>query len=652
MISKYVIGNPLIQTFSTVRQIEQSADPLPYFTQRRTKKHLYFHYPLDKNDIVYGLGENMGGINKRGHTYASYNTDNPIHRENTPSLYSAHNFLIVDGKDHFGVFFDTPSKITFDVDHTTPGELFIRTANDNLDIYVITGSDSNAIAREFLSLIGRPFLPPLWAFGFGQSRWGYKSETDLLTVMEGYKLNKLPLDWLCMDIDYMDNFKLFTFNRLRFPFLPAFVEKCRKRGIHLVPIIDAGVKVEKNYDVYEEGVAGDYFCRNKDGGLFRGTVWPGVVHFPDFFRPEVRQWFGDKYKALLDLGFDGFWNDMNEPSIFSSEYSKVKSKMDIVKGFFNPHHKESKAEEVAHFDYHNFYNVADGRPLVHHLVHNLYGGYMTMASSQGIERHYDKRFLLFSRSSCIGAHRYGGLWTGDNESRWDHLRAEFHQLPGLNMCGFLYSGADTGGFGGNCTRELLLRWLALSVFTPLMRNHAARRTRSQECYMFGHISAFRNVLALRYRLLPYIYSEFMKAALNNDMYIKPLSFVFDDEKARNIEDQLMVGESIMIAPIMEKGVNQRKVYLPEPMTRVTFRDQNFITETMKKGQQTITVKEDEVVFFIRHNHCIIIGKPAMNTAEADLKEVELLGDGNEYRQYLDDGFSRDVGFDNIRLLKK
>ncbi len=641
-----------MKTFSTVRDIEPSADSLPFFTQRRTQKHLYFHYKLEKDDIIYGLGENMGNINKRGKTYVSYNTDNPRHRENTPSLYSAHNFLIVDGHDHFGVFFDTPSKITFDIDNTTDDEMFVRTANDNLDIYIITASDSNSIAREFLSLIGRPFMPPLWAFGFGQSRWGYQNEADLLAVMEGHKLNKLPLDWLCMDIDYMDHFKDFTVNKLRFPLLSRFVEKTREKGIHLVPIIDAGIKIEKGYDVYDEGIENDYFCHNKDGGIFKAEVWPGMTHFPDFFKPEVRKWFGDKYESLIKLGFEGFWNDMNEPSIFSSEYSRYQGRLDVIKSYLNPHHKEDKAEEAAHFDYHNFKNSVEGREVVHHLVHNLYGGYMTMASSQGIERHYDKRFLLFSRASCIGAHRYGGIWTGDNESRWDHLRTEFHQLPGLNMCGFLFSGADTGGFGGNCTRELLLRWLALSVFTPLMRNHSARHTRKQECYRFGHTKAFRNVLGLRYRLLPYIYSEFMKAALSGDMYIKPLAFVFSDEKGRNCEDQLMVGESIMIAPIMEKRQTQRKVYLPEQMTMVTYRNQQFSTEIMEKGEHTIIIPEDEVVFFIRHDHCIIIGKPAMNTSEVDLDDVELLGDGKEYRQYLDDGYTKNASMDNTRLCSR
>ena len=652
MIRKYVFGKPLIQTFSTVRQIEETKDELPFFSQRRTRKHLYFHYQLDAEDIVYGLGENMGGINKRGRTYVSYNTDNPHHRENTPSLYAAHNFLIVDGRQHFGVFFDTPSKITFDIDNTTPGEMFIRTANDNLEVYVITAEDSQTIAREFLSLIGRPFLPPLWAFGFGQSRWGYQSEADILAVVEGHRLNRLPLDWVCMDIDYMDHFKIFTVNRLRFPRLAHFAQKMREKHIHLVPIIDPGVKVEEGYDMYEEGVANDYFCRNKDGGLFRAEVWPGTVHFPDFFRPEVRQWFGDRYRMFLDAGIDGFWNDMNEPSIFSSEYSRIRGRLDIAKSFINPHHKEDKAEEAAHFDYHNFNNVVNGQQTVHHLVHNLYGGYMTMASCQGIERHFDRRFLLFSRSSCIGAHRYGGLWTGDNESRWDHLRAEFHQLPGLNMCGFLYSGADTGGFGGNCNRELLLRWLALSVFTPLMRNHSARHTRRQECYLFGHISAFRNVLMLRYRLLPYIYSEFMKAALSGDMYIKPLSFVFSDPQVRSIEDQLMVGESIMIAPIMEKGQLSRHVYLPETMTKVTFRKQEFSTEVLQKGDHEITVNEYEVVFFIRQRHCIIVGQPACSSEEADLQKVELLGDGESYLQYLDDGYSRNVSLDNTRLISR
>ncbi len=650
MIRKYVFGTPVCKTMAVIEEVERG-DVLPYFLVEDEDK-LSFRYSLHPEDIVWGLGENMGSMNKRPGHYVSYNVDNPHHRKNTPSLYSAHNFFIVDGKEHFGAFFDTPSKISFDIDRKHPGEIVVRTSNKNLEVYIIEASDSYSIAREFLKIIGPSFLPPLWAFGYGQSRWGYKTELDFLEVIENHKLHHLPLDYVCMDIDYMDRYMDFTVDKVRFPFLKKFVEEAKKRHIRLVPIIDAAIKVKEGYDVYEEGIANDYFCHNKDGSVYKAAVWPGMCHFPDFLREDVRKWFGDKYKFLTDMGFEGFWNDMNEPSIFYSEYSRFRMTLDLIRNFIDPHHQENKAEETAHREYHNFTNIVEGKKQVHHLVHNLYGASMTQASGEGISAHMSKRYLLFSRSSYIGAHRYGGLWTGDNESIWDHLRLEVRQLPGLNMCGFLYSGADTGGFADHCDRELMLRWLAVSLFTPLMRNHSAKRSRRQECYRYKGIEDFRTILRLRYILLPYLYSEFMKAALSCDMYIKPLAFAYNDETSRRCDDQLLVGDSLMIAPIMEKGKTQRKAWLPEEMTEVRFNKEGFHLEKIPAGEHTLSAGLGEVVFYIRKGKCIPIAKEAENTDELDLEDIQLIGDGDTYEQYLDDGSSKDCSLDNIRILRK
>ena len=276
----------------------------------------------------------------------------------------------------------------------------------------------------------------------------------------------------------------------------------------------------------------------------------------------------------------------------------------------------------------------DGRRVRHYDVHNLFGGMMTRATSEGLEKLLDHRFMLFSRSSYIGASRYGGVWTGDNSSRWEHLMLNVRHMPSLNMCGFLYSGADTGGFGGNCDRELLLRWLAFSAFTPLMRNHTGKFTRDQEAYRFGDVEAFRKIIGLRYRLLPYIYSEYMKAALRADMYIKPVAFVYPE--ARGIEDQLLVGDSLMIAPVVTQGAGGRRVFVPEDMTRVRYDG----------------VALDQVVLYIRRGKLLPVGKAITNTAEYDVSELTLLGDGESYELYTDDGLTRDCKPENIRILTK
>ncbi len=271
---------------------------------------------------------------------------------------------------------------------------------------------------------------------------------------------------------------------------------------------------------------------------------------------------------------------------------------------------------------------------------------MTRAAGEAMEKlSPDKRLLLFSRSSYIGMHRYGGVWTGDNQSWWSHILLNIQQMPGLNMCGFLYSGADTGGFGANCTEDILLRWLGVSLYTPLFRNHAALGTRDQELYRFPHADWMRGLIRLRYRLIPYIYSEFMKAALNDDLYIQPLSFVYpEDERALHVEDQLLVGESLMVAPVYVQNAVGRMVYLPEEMKMLRFKGDVLTEETiLPAGDHYIPVALKEVVMFLRKGHALPLTEAAKTTKELDyehLKYVCFDASADSYELYMDDGESR------------
>ena len=643
MIAKYSFGahEP---TGAVVAQVEEG-DKLPYFSAQSEGRGTRFRCPLEKDDIVYGLGETMRGIDKRGGRYVSFNTDNPHHKQDMPSLYGSHNFIVVDGKKTFGAFFDTPARAVFEIDYGGSGEVNVL-CERGVTVYIVEGESAHAVVRRFLRAVGRSYLPPLWAFGFGQSRWGYKDERDIRRIARGYAKAGMPLDYICMDIDYMDRYIDFTVNKKRFHDLKAFVAEMKGKGVRLVPIVDAGIKVEPGDPVYEEGVQKGYFCKNIEGKDFCAAVWPGMTHFPDFLRPEVRAWFGRQYKVYTDAGIEGFWNDMNEPAIFYSEYTEGKGG-DRSEG--DPLYRGNTFLS----DYRNFCHNIEGKEVNHWEVHNIFGANMTRASAEGLDSLLGGRYLLFSRSSYIGAHRYGGIWTGDNASCWDHLRQNVLQMPSLNMCGFLFSGADTGGFGGNASRELLLRWLAVSAFTPLFRDHASKGTRPQECFRFRGKKDFRSILSLRYRLLPYIYSEFMKAALSSDMYIQPLAFGYpQDSRARRVEDELLVGGSLLIAPVLEKGAKGRLVYLPEAMTEVRWDGVSFRTRQAAAGEHFVKVPLGEVVFYIRKGKLLPVGGAAMHTGEADLAAVTLLGDGEEYEQYLDDGVTRSVSEGNIRLLRR
>ena len=308
-------------------------------------------------------------------------------------------------------------------------------------------------------------------------------------------------------------------------------------------------------------------------------------------------------------------------------------------------------------DYRRFYHNIDGKKVRHDKVHNLYGFNMTRAAGEAFERiDPDRRFLMFSRSSYIGMHRYGGIWTGDNKSWWSHLLLNLKMLPSLNMCGFLYTGADLGGFGADTTRELLLRFLALGVFTPLMRNHSALGTREQECYQFENIEDFRHVIGVRYRLLPYLYSEYMKAALNDDLYFKPLAFVYpEDRMAARIEDQLMIGNEIMIAPVYEQNGKGRYVYLPEEMKFIKFLPDGTIGEQiLGQGIHYVDIALNEVPLFIRKGKCIPVADTAECVDEIDTEHLRMIGyDGAEYVLYDDDGIHKDYGNEkNYRTLEK
>ncbi len=271
-------------------------------------------------------------------------------------------------------------------------------------------------------------------------------------------------------------------------------------------------------------------------------------------------------------------------------------------------------------DYRRFYHNVDGKKIRHDKVHNLFGYNMTRAAGEAFDRiDPEKRFLMFSRSSYIGMHRYGGIWMGDNKSWWSHILLNLKMLPSLNMCGFLYTGADLGGFGADATRDLVLRHMALGVFTPLMRNHSAIGTREQECYQFENVEDFRNVVNTRYRLVPYLYSEYMKAALNDDMYFKPLGFVYPDDKmAIRVEDQLILGNEIMIAPVYEQNARGRYVYLPEEMKFVKFlTDGSISEEILEKGVHYVEVALNEVPLFIRSGKCIPVAEAAECVKDID-----------------------------------
>ena len=648
MVKKFVYGTPF-ETEAVVKEIP-SSEGNPDYGTFSTENGFSFTTKLADEDMVFGLGEANRGINKRGFLYISDCADDPNHVESKTSLYAAHNFIIISGKTHVGFFFDYPGTLRFDIGYTTSDTMTVSCENADLYVYMITGDSDLDIVKQFRGIIGRSYIAPKFAFGYGQSRWGYKTEDDFRTVVKKYRENHVPLDMVYMDIDYMQDYKDFTVNEERFPDFEGFVQDMKKEKIHLVPIIDAGVKVEEGYDIYEEGCEKGYFCRREDGSYFEATVWPGWTHFPDVLNADARAWFGQKYERLISKGIDGFWNDMNEPAMFCTPEGVAELKEYIKDNFMDKEEAPGftlgdKVNALANNpeDYKRFYHNVNGQKIRHDKVHNLFGYNMTRAAGEAFEKIAPgKRFLMFSRSSYVGMHRYGGIWMGDNKSWWSHILLNLKMLPSLNMCGFLYTGADLGGFGADTTRDLVLRWLALGVFTPLMRNHSALGTREQEAYQFENIEDFRHVIGVRYRLVPYLYSEYMKAALNDDMMFRPLAFDYtDDAFATQVEDQLLLGNEIMIAPVYTQNAKGRYVYLPEEMMFVKFLPDGTISqEILEKGHHYVEVALNEVPLFIRKGKAIPVADVAQTVKDINPATIRMIGyEGAEYDRYDDDGVS-------------
>ncbi len=651
MIRRYTFGNP-VDTDAVFRHLPAEDGNVPYFTLSRDGEKVILTVSLSPDEILFGLGESVRGINKRGFLFRSWCSDVFNHTESTESLYGSHNLLVFFSPSRlFGVYLDDPGLVTWDLGYTRSDTAVITSENGNLDLYIIEEDSLCGIARAFRRLTGRSYLPPRWAFGYIQSRWGYASEQEIRAVTEEHRKRHIPLDAVCMDIDYMVDFRNFTWKPDAFPDLKKFSAELKEDHLRLVPIIDAGIPASPGEPAYDSGKACGAFCKKEDGSDFVAAVWPGRCVFPDFLRADVRTWFGDLYRPLLEAGIEGFWNDMNEPALFftdegiSDAFSRAGQFRDgqveyetmwFIKDAFN-----GIANNMA--DYRRFYHTVEGRSVRHDRVHNLYGAHMTRASAEGFRRFDpDRRFLLFSRSSFIGAHRNGGLWQGDNFSWWSHLKMALQMLPNLNLCGFLYSGCDLGGFGCNVTEDLLERFLQLGVFTPLMRNHSALHTREQEIYRFSTWEIMRDTVSVRYALLPFLYSEFMKAALTDGMYFRPLAFDYPaDARAVRVEDQLMLGEGCMIAPVLEQNAVGRYVYLPEDMLMVRFRSaSDYDLIPLDKGDHRISLGLNEFPLFMKKDHPLLICAGGESSETLDDRHFTVLCRTDRpvgYDLYRDDG---------------
>lgn len=490
---------------------------------------------LGKDDAIYGLGDKPGCLNKRGYSYVNWNTDDPApHVDSFKSLYKSIPFFIVLGDEYcYGIFADNTYKTTFDFGYENTDYYFVEHEKGELDYYFMPGNDMAEVVGLYTSLTGTTPLYQRWIYGSHQSRWGYYTQDEVLDIADKFRELDIPCDVIHMDIDYMNGYRVFTFDDKKFPDVKGLSEKLADRGVKLISIIDPGVKKDEDYFMYKEGMEMDAFAHDTDGSVYENAVWPGTSVFPDFTKQSVRSWWGDKTKILLEHGISGIWNDMNEPASFNGPLP------DDVQFEYGAHEK----------------------------VHNIYGHFMAKATYEGLAKNDGgKRPFVLTRAAYAGSQKYCGGWTGDNHSIWAHIALSLEQVCNLSVSGLAMCGSDIGGFGSDTTPELLVRFYEAAVFVPFFRNHSAMGTRRQEPWQFDEttIDAVRKTVKLRYRFIPYIYDLAHECEKTGAPIVRSLVYEYPaDKHVRNISDEYMLGSFVLVAPVIAPGKEVREVYLPD-----------------------------------------------------------------------------------------
>lgn len=579
------------------------------------------------DEKFYGLGDKTGHLNKRGYSYEMWNTDDPSpHVESYKSLYKSIPFFITLRENCvFGIFFDNTYKTYFDMGKENENYYYFGADEGNLDYYFIGGNNIKDILVSYTNLTGKTPLPQIWTLGYQQSRWGYAPESRVKEIADEFRKKDIPCDVIHLDIDYMDNYKVFTWDKNRFPDEKKTLNELKQDGFKVVTIIDPGVKKETGYEIYDKGLDNKYFTTEKDGLTYVNKVWPGDAVFPDFSQIKTRTWWADNQKLMLEAGVAGIWNDMNEPASFNGPLP----------------------DDV------QFEN--EGRNTNHREIHNVYGHLMSKATFEGIKKYSSKRPFVITRAVYAGTQKYSTVWTGDNQSFWEHLRMSIPMLLNLGLSGFSFCGTDVGGFSFDCTSELLSRWVQVGCFTPLFRNHSCAHTRDQEPWAFDEktLSINRKYIKLRYRLLPYLYDLMWDGENTGLPVMRPLVLHYEhDNNVQEINDEFLFGENILVAPILEQGKNFRAVYLPEGQWI------DYWTKEKYEGKQII-LKEapiDTCPIYVKQGS-IIPNYPDLNyIGEIKVKELTLdIYEGKgRYCHYLDDGesFNYKIGEYSLYEFKK
>ena len=561
-----------------------------------------------------GLGEKTGDLDRRGCNYVNWNTDAALHDVTDDPLYKTFPFFISlhDGLS-YGLFFDNAHKSYFDFGASTDEQMsWFGADGGDMNYYFFCAQGIREILKDYTWLTGRMEMPPLWSLGYQQCRWSYMSAEEVLNIAKKFRQYQIPADVMYCDIDYMDGFKIFTWNKETFPHPKAMIDELRDMGFRLVTIVDPGIKIEEGYKQYDEGIQKDYFAKYPNDELYVGHVWPGRCHFPDFLNDEVKEWWGASFTALTEPGVEGFWNDMNEPAAWGQNIPWM---------------------------------VKFGEKFIPE-IRNVYGMEMAKGTYNGVRQILgNKRPFVLTRAAYCGTQRYSAVWTGDNAATDEHLLLGARLVNSLGLTGMSMIGVDIGGFMGNPTPELMVRWNSLGVYTPMFRNHAAQGMVMREPWEWGekNMAIIKKDIELRYQLLPYIYSGFYESTQSGLPLARTLAIDYTcDETVYNklFQNQFLFGDSILVAPVTSTQT-EVEVYLPEGNWYRLSSGEKY------KGNQIITADAPltDLPVFIKAGGIIPMQNITQSTNESGDGILYLhVWNGNqptEFVYYEDDGLTYD-----------
>ncbi len=504
-------------------------------------KEITSYRKLTDDEKFIGLGEKTGPLNRREQSYVNWNTDAYGYGLMQDPLYSTMPFFIgIHTNSLFGIFYDNTYKSFFNFGGSTDGKMYFFGANGGaMNYYFFSSSTVPGMLKDYTWLTGRMKMPPIWSLGYQQSRYSYMTQKQLLDVARKMREDSIPCDMMYCDIDYMRGYRVFTWNPETYSNPKALTDSLKAMGMHLATIIDPGIKIDSNgYEPYITGMVNHYFAHYPDGKPYIGSVWAGRSHFPDFTREEVRKWWGQNFKVLVDAGVTGFWNDMNEPSAWGQNIPQL-------------------------IEFGEAQNTASLKK-----VRNIYGLEMARGTYEGTKDLLNgNRPFVLTRAAYSGIQRYSAMWTGDNNPTDEHMLLAYRLINSMGITGQAFDGVDVGGFTGNPTPELMVRWMSLGVYTPMFRSHTAKGNTSHEPWAWGENNEvlIRNSIDTRYRLLPYLYSCFYATHQTGIPVNRTLAIDYthnDKVYDTRFENQFLFGPSILVAPVASTS-NAEQVYLPE-----------------------------------------------------------------------------------------